>query len=481
MPIDLRHQDLWARIVTHRFDDPTARLTFTARLARENGWTIRHACRVVDEYRRFVFLAVTAGHSVTPSEDVDQAWHLHLAYTRDYWETFCRDVLGGPLHHGPTRGGAREADRYDTQYRQTLAAYSIVFDATPPEDIWPGSERRFGEDLAWQRVNVARNWVIPKPSWLTMRPRSNARLTMLAAMPLVALGIPNPLNFTAGPFLALFTMLATGAIVVGLALRQVFRPVGNPTVAATDVEPLELALLAKDGRLRFAAVGLAMLAVKPAQPSANSVTDPAAPIAIPSVLPLGSSPLLAALHTRLVALGACPPVDAIKAAVDMAGDEVEPRLVERGLLVGGWWDTFAPWIILGPVFGTGALGVAKIYVETSRGEDVGFFVFGCATLALVSFVAIARKPRRTQQGDAVVHAALKRDQESGQQDAWYGHKPTQTILPLAVALLGTTALAGTAHSSLLTALNTLSERASSGGGGCGTTGGDGGGCGGCGD
>ncbi|NCX98787.1 MAG: hypothetical protein EBX35_09485, partial [Planctomycetia bacterium] len=94
MPIDPRQQQLWERICDHRFDDPAARLTFTGRLARENGWTIGYAVRVVDEYRRFVLLAMTAGHPVTPSEDVDQAWHLHLAYTRDYWEIFCRDVLG---------------------------------------------------------------------------------------------------------------------------------------------------------------------------------------------------------------------------------------------------------------------------------------------------------------------------------------------------------------------------------------------------
>ncbi len=42
-----------------------------------------------DEYRRFAFLAATAGHPVTPSDAVDQAWHLHLTYSRDYWDRFC--------------------------------------------------------------------------------------------------------------------------------------------------------------------------------------------------------------------------------------------------------------------------------------------------------------------------------------------------------------------------------------------------------
>lgn len=169
MPIDSDHRDLWERVRAHRFDDPAASLTFTARLARENGWRVGYASRVVDEYRRFAFLAVTAGCSMTPSEDVDQAWHLHLVYTRDYWGTFCEEVLRAPLHHGPTRGGASEADRYDVQYRRTVDAYARAFGADPPLDIWPDPSRRFGEDLSWRRVNLSRNWVIPKPSWLPLR------------------------------------------------------------------------------------------------------------------------------------------------------------------------------------------------------------------------------------------------------------------------------------------------------------------------
>lgn len=478
MPIDPRHREIWARIGGHRFDEPSARLTFTARLARENGWTIGRAVRVVDEYRRFVFLAVTAGHPVTPSEDVDQAWHLHLAYTRDYWEAFCRDVLREPLHHGPTRGGACEADRYDAQYRRTLAAYAAAFDAPPPDDIWPSAELRFGDDLAWRRVNVARNWVIPKPAWLAVRPRRTAGAVMLAAVPLVAVGIPNPLDFTAAPFLALFAALATAAMVAGFVLRQAFRPAGDPAVTAADVEPLELALLAGDGRVRFAATGLASLAEEPA-PRADGTPDPAAPFVLPPVPPPGSSPLLVALHARLVALGACPPLEAIKAAVDMAREEAEPRLVERGLLVGPWWGTAAPWIILVPAVATLALGIAKICVGVSRGKDVGFLVVGCAVLGLVSFLAIARKPRRTRQGDAVVHGAWTRFRESGQQQAWRNDKRTAECAPLAAALFGTPTLVGTAYATVHTAITAMQGR-DNGGSGCGSSGGDGGGGGGCG-
>src|SRR5580698_4696137 len=102
--MDSSHADLRARVEAFQLDDPKAALPFSQRLARENGWTQAFAVRVVREYRRFAFLAIAAGHPVTPSEAVDQAWHLHLCYTESYWNHFCRETLGQPLHHGPTKG-----------------------------------------------------------------------------------------------------------------------------------------------------------------------------------------------------------------------------------------------------------------------------------------------------------------------------------------------------------------------------------------
>ena len=84
---------LWQRIAAHHIGPPDAALSFARRLARENRWSLAYAERVIEEYRRFCYLAMTAGHEVTPSDQVDQAWHLHLTYSRDYWERFCPEVL----------------------------------------------------------------------------------------------------------------------------------------------------------------------------------------------------------------------------------------------------------------------------------------------------------------------------------------------------------------------------------------------------
>ena len=144
---------LWQRIADHRIGPPDASLSFAARLARENRWDIVHAERVIGEYKRVCYLAMTAGREVTPSDAVDQAWHLHLTYSRDYWQVFCAQVLGGEFHHGPTQGGPVERDRFYHQYAATLAVYEAAFGTPPPSDIWPAAGRRFTVDPEGVRVN----------------------------------------------------------------------------------------------------------------------------------------------------------------------------------------------------------------------------------------------------------------------------------------------------------------------------------------
>jgi hypothetical protein len=98
-------QELYLRLQNHCFDAPGSSIPFAAKLACEQGWSVAKSERVLSEYRRFLFLALEAGHPVSPSRAVDQAWHQHLLDTRSYWQEFCPRVLGQPVHHTPSRGG----------------------------------------------------------------------------------------------------------------------------------------------------------------------------------------------------------------------------------------------------------------------------------------------------------------------------------------------------------------------------------------
>ncbi|MES2733443.1 MAG: hypothetical protein V4714_16985 [Bacteroidota bacterium] len=153
---------IWDKIRSFELDDPAAALTFTDRLARENGWGLAFAVRAVAEYKKFIFLLCNSDHPLTPSDQVDQVWHLHLLYTQSYWVDFCQHTLGRQIHHGPTKGGQSEQDKYTNWYEKTKERYQSVFHQLPPEDIWPSNEIRF-KDIHFQRVNLNRHWVIKKP------------------------------------------------------------------------------------------------------------------------------------------------------------------------------------------------------------------------------------------------------------------------------------------------------------------------------
>ncbi|MET1413095.1 hypothetical protein ABVF61_12545 [Roseibium sp. HPY-6] len=163
----MQDPELWKRISECHPDDVEADFPFSRRLARDNGWTHDYALSVITEYQRFAYLCRMKSGMVTPSDEVDQAWHLHLTYTRHYWGVF-KDALGGALHHMPTKGGAGQATLFREAYQKTLDLYETEFSTRPPEDIWPSPDVRFGKAPHFQRINTRDVWVVPKPAWPNM-------------------------------------------------------------------------------------------------------------------------------------------------------------------------------------------------------------------------------------------------------------------------------------------------------------------------
>ncbi len=160
-------QQLWRQVKDFDLDVQGARFSFTDRLARENDWSLAFSLRVVMEYKRFMFLICMADHPLTPSDEVDQAWHLHLLYTESYWKDFCDNTLGRSIHHGPTKGGQSEKEKFNDWYGATKELYQTFFKKEPPADIWPSNKIRFAS-TNYSRVNRHENWVIPKPRLLRL-------------------------------------------------------------------------------------------------------------------------------------------------------------------------------------------------------------------------------------------------------------------------------------------------------------------------
>ena len=155
---------LLGNVLSFSIGDPSDPLTFTRRLANDNGWDINFANRCVTEYKKFLYLASLSPLPLTPSDEVDQVWHLHLTYTHSYWHQLCGEVLPEPLHHHPTRGGKQEQLKYRQQYQNTLDFYQQQLGEIPPKDIWPSVDRRFNAKNNFVRINLSAFWYLKKPS-----------------------------------------------------------------------------------------------------------------------------------------------------------------------------------------------------------------------------------------------------------------------------------------------------------------------------
>lgn len=153
-------QQLWTRILNFNIDDPASSFTFTDRLCRENDWSMEYAIRAVLEYKKFIFLVCISDRPQTPSDQVDQVWHLHLLYTHSYWLEFCKGLLNRDIHHGPTKG-VEERGVFKDQYTETLSLYASKFGEKAPKDIWPNPDERISQ-INFTRVNRHKQWVIPK-------------------------------------------------------------------------------------------------------------------------------------------------------------------------------------------------------------------------------------------------------------------------------------------------------------------------------
>ena len=218
-------QELYLRLQNYCFDAPGGAVTFAAKLACEQGWSVAKSERVLGEYRRFLFLALEAGHPVSPSRAVDLAWHQHLLDTRSYWQEFCPRVLGQPVHHTPSRGGEEERQRLGERYRRTLTSYRACFGEAPPADLWPAAE---------SPATVPPATVPPAAMPLAAAPRPPRRVPnqcgiLLASLVLAVVlgcckaGYQNfPFSLNGPDFLLLYLVVAGGALVAVLAMHKLW-------------------------------------------------------------------------------------------------------------------------------------------------------------------------------------------------------------------------------------------------------------------
>lgn len=137
----LSQQELWERIQKFQLDDPASAYPFSKKLAQQNNWTLSFTNRAIEEYKKFIFLCCVSPAGASPSEIIDEVWHLHLTYTDNYWNQFCKKTLLKDIHHHPSKGGKDEKEKHVNWYSNTLSLYRQQFNTSPPADIWPANNQ----------------------------------------------------------------------------------------------------------------------------------------------------------------------------------------------------------------------------------------------------------------------------------------------------------------------------------------------------
>ncbi|RYX81767.1 TIGR04222 domain-containing membrane protein [bacterium] len=404
------HSELWSKLEALDLDG-NAQLPFSLRLARDNGWAPEFARRVVDEYKKFVFLAATAGHPVSPPEEVDQAWHLHLMYTHSYWDELCGEILGFALHHGPTRGGASESAKFGNWYAKTLESYEKAFEEAPPSEIWPDASTRFSEAGQYRRVDIKRAWVVRKPQWAVqwgkrpkMRMPTHAMLLgRLAPMSLLLLiagcAAPTNLNvsqWNGAEFLGAYWTLCAVALAFVVFLKTRDQPPVDAVFPMNPLDAYEIARLKENGDLPVD-VALASLYVQGAivvtpdgLVSSTGTVQPSNPFERDVLNRIGDQNTVLSVR-NWAKLGMMSSLAAI-----------DRKLYEAGLLLSPAARRSANMAPLGVMFALLGIGGIRIFTGIMRQKPTGFlFLTCCVLLALTIWVATST-PRRSKRGDLLL-------------------------------------------------------------------------------
>lgn len=192
---DVNNLHLWNKIKNFNFDQPGTTFTFSHKLARQKNWTPAFTEKVIEEYKKFIFLCCISSNGASPSLAVDEAWHLHLTYTQSYWQQLCKNVLGKELHHYPSKGGPEEKLKHEKWYKETLLLYEEVFDLAPDPDIWPRPKEPVDE--------------IEEVNFCPARPKNRQSLLFFFFFVFIATsnGLIFPFSLTGLQFLLLYLIL----------------------------------------------------------------------------------------------------------------------------------------------------------------------------------------------------------------------------------------------------------------------------------
>jgi uncharacterized protein (TIGR04222 family) len=496
--------ELFREIQAFRLSDPTAEVSFEAKLAQENNWTSGYAELVTQEYRKFLLLTQVRGQMICPSDDVDQAWHLHLTQTVSY-KRMCDEIFGVFLHHHASRGGEDELKKHQAMYQSTLESYRDQFQQEPDATIWPGVGARFmGKPTSKANESRVSTHSFPlRSGWLM------ALMAVAAGFVFhITIGRSLWTVLTGSEFLLLYVLL----LLVACWLPAVFRHRVKRTTRTCALDPYEVACLEGGthrvlGTALTRLIDLGMLKLQ-AQRESNKITGATCErsegtFELDKVKKVGRG--IEGLHPLERKILAHVPsgkveVDSLTAIAEQLTGHIRYRLIHAGLAIEQNEILTERSRALWCLFAIGVLGVSRLLYGLQNDHAIAFLIVLLFVTKAAFLYHAKNSPGLTSLGQETL-IELKRQHQSLQTDctkpnasdgASLGKIPVAWVA-LGFALFGTQAVmasedfAGINYLFGKDSINTTGNSkdmagcgGGCGGGGGGGGGGCGGGCGGCG-
>ena len=126
---------LWHRLEGYSFHERPLTRSLVDRLVEETGHPVDVCYTLVEEYRRFMYLAGSSAENLSPSPIVDMVWRMHTEDERAYFEDFCPRILGRTIYR-PEGDAAPPPFQDDPDYIRTLEYYAEEF-GRPQVQYWP--------------------------------------------------------------------------------------------------------------------------------------------------------------------------------------------------------------------------------------------------------------------------------------------------------------------------------------------------------
>ncbi len=457
------HKDLWRRISEFAIDDPVASVKYSDKLAYHNGWSKEYTSRVIEEYKKFIFLCCILPKGASPSKPIDEAWHLHLTYTHNYWKTLCADILGKEIHHFPSKGGPDEEKRHTHWYNDTLDAYKEIFKQDAPEDIWirevqPSAKSTLNDNAVADYFEWYKKYL---PVFFT---------------PFAFIGILygriNPYQLTGPQFLVFFSCLIVTSIIYLLLIRskkkrEIESVIAEKYTGDADIYQLARFIYGRERSLRAAVVDLVERKILEPKRKSSFIFH----VSNYKYLASEKNPLIIHL-LRNMKDGETIQFTTISNYYDDASTYHDGLAgLYRSISVKDRWPILISAVIL-------VIGIARIIQGAFHDKPV-FYLFGlCMFYLIVTVVVIS-----VSSGKSILQRVFENDFKRGELTEFQTTKVASVFVFFGLAYMS--GLGGYSQLSNTFSRNNNSGSGSSGGcgsSGCGSDGGScgGGGCGGCG-